>query len=168
MRPLSPGAYAERVTPDEIMGRAIALADENVRAGRGGPFGAVVVRAGVVVAEGTNLVTSTNDPTAHAEVVAIRNACRALQSFRLTGCEIYASCEPCPMCLGAVYWARLDRLYFAAGREDAEHAGFDDSHIYRELGVDLTARALPTARLLADAGRVVLERWRVTPGKVAY
>jgi tRNA(Arg) A34 adenosine deaminase TadA len=156
------------VTADELMQRAIALADENVRLGCGGPFGAVVVRDGVVVAEGTNLVTSTNDPTAHAEVVAIRNACRALATFRLAGCELYGSCEPCPMCLGAVYWARLDRLWFAAGREDAERAGFDDSHIYREIGVGLSARAIPTARLLTEAGRVVLERWRVTPGKVEY
>lgn len=153
---------------DDFMRRAIALADENVRAGRGGPFGAVVVRAGTVVAEGTNLVTSTNDPTAHAEVVAIRNACRALADFRLAGCEIYASCEPCPMCLGAVYWARCDRLYFAAGREDAEHAGFDDSHIYRELAIGLAARAIPTARMLTDEGRVVLERWRATPDKIDY
>lgn len=156
------------MTPDDFMRRAIALADENVRAGRGGPFGAVIVRAGAVVAEGTNLVTSTNDPTAHAEVVAIRNACRALADFRLTGCEIYASCEPCPMCLGAVYWARCDRLYFAAGREDAEHAGFDDSHIYRELGVGLAARAIPTARMLTEEARVVLERWRTTPEKIDY
>jgi guanine deaminase len=150
------------------MRRAIALADANVRAGRGGPFGAVVVRDGAIVAEGTNLVTSTNDPTAHAEVVAIRNACRALADFRLAGCEIYASCEPCPMCLGAVYWARLDRLWFAAGRDDAERAGFDDSHIYRELAVRLDARAIPTARLLVDDGRAVLDQWRVTPGKIDY
>jgi guanine deaminase len=153
------------VTSDDFMRRAIALADANVSAGRGGPFGAVIVRAGAVVAEGTNLVTSTNDPTAHAEVVAIRNACRTLADYRLTGCEIYASCEPCPMCLGAIYWARCDRLYFAAGREDAERAGFDDSHIYRELGVGLASRAIPTARTLTEEGRVVLERWRVMPGQ---
>lgn len=156
------------MTADDFMRRAIALADDNVRTGRGGPFGAVVVRDGEVVAEGTNLVTSTNDPTAHAEVVAIRNACRALADYRLTGCEIYASCEPCPMCLGAVYWARCDRLYFAAGRDDAERAGFDDSHIYRELGVGLAARAIPTARMLAEEGKLALERWRVTPGKIDY
>ena len=156
------------MTPEELMRRAIALADENVRAGRGGPFGAVVVRAGVIVGEGANEVTTTNDPTAHAEVVAIRNACRALGDFRLAGCEIYASCEPCPMCLGAVYWARLDRLWFAAGRADAEHAGFDDSFIYSEIAADLDARAIPTARLLIEPGRAVLERWRVTPGKVEY
>lgn len=153
---------------DAFLRRAIALADENVRAGRGGPFGAVIVRAGVVVAEGSNLVTSTNDPTAHAEVVAIRNACRTLADFRLQGCEIYASCEPCPMCLGAIYWARLDRLWFAAGRADAEHAGFDDSHIYREIGVAPDARRIPTSQRLTDEGRAVLERWSVTAEKIAY
>jgi tRNA(Arg) A34 adenosine deaminase TadA len=150
------------------MARAIALADENVRTARGGPFGAVVVRDGVVVGQGANEVTATNDPTAHAEVVAIRAASRALGTFVLAGCEIYASCEPCPMCLGAVYWARLDRLWFAAGRDDAERAGFDDSHIYREIGVAHEARAIPTARRLADAGRAVLERWVASPNKIPY
>ncbi len=150
------------------MRRAIELADESMRTGRGGPFGAVVVRDGRIVAEGANEVIATNDPTAHAEVVAIRNACRALGVFHLTGCEIYASCEPCPMCLGAVYWAHLDRLWFAAGRADAEAAGFDDGHIYRELAVAIDARRLPTARLLVEPGRTVLERWRITPGKVEY
>jgi tRNA(Arg) A34 adenosine deaminase TadA len=151
------------------MQRAITLADENVRAGRGGPFGAVVARAGVVVGEGTNEVTTSNDPTAHAEVVAIRNACRALATFRLDGCEIYASCEPCPMCLGAIYWARVDRLWVAASRDDAEQAGFDDSRIYKAIvAPDLDARGLPTARLLIEPGRVVLERWRVSPDKIEY
>ncbi len=156
------------MTADELMRRAIELADEGVRAGRGGPFGAVVARAGAIVAEGANEVTSTNDPTAHAEVVAIRNACRTLGTFRLAGCEIYASCEPCPMCLGAIYWARLDRLYFAAGREDAEQAGFDDGHIYRELGTAAAERTLPTSRLLVEPARGVLERWRVAPEKIPY
>ena len=150
------------------MERAIGLAEENVRAGKGGPFGAVVVRGGVIVAEGVNEVTASNDPTAHAEVVAIRAACRALQTFRLNGCEIYASCEPCPMCLGAIYWARLDRLWFAADREAAEQAGFDDRRIYREFGISPEARTLPAARLLSKAGRAVLERWRVTPDKIEY
>jgi tRNA(Arg) A34 adenosine deaminase TadA len=160
-----PGAAA---SADDLMRRAIALADENVTAGRGGPFGAVVVRAGKIVAEGTNLVTSTNDPTAHAEVVAIRNACRALGAFQLTGCEIYASCEPCPMCLGAIYWARPDRVWFAAGRTDAEQAGFDDSFIYDELPLPPAQRSIPTAQMLAAEGRVVLDRWRITPGKIDY
>jgi len=156
------------MTADDFMRRAIELADENVRAGRGGPFGAVVVRDGRIVAEGANEVTATNDPTAHAEVVAIRIACRALDVFHLGGCEIYASCEPCPMCLGAVYWAHLDRLWFAAGREDAEAAGFDDGHIYRELAVAIDARRLPTSRLLIEPARAVLNRWRIAPGKVEY
>jgi len=156
------------VTPAALMRRAIALADENVRSGRGGPFGAVVARDGVILGEGANAVTTSNDPTAHAEVVAIRNACRALGDFRLAGCEVYASCEPCPMCLGAVYWARLDRLWFAADRADAERAGFDDRFIYREIAADLDARRIPTARLLVAPGREVLERWRVTADKVAY
>jgi tRNA(Arg) A34 adenosine deaminase TadA len=156
------------VTPDDFMRRAIELADENVRTGRGGPFGAVVVRDGRIIAEGANAVTVDNDPTAHAEVVAIRNACRALGVFHLGGCELYASCEPCPMCLGAVYWAHLDRLWFAAGRDDAEAAGFDDGHIYRELAVAIDARRLPTSRLLIEPARAVLARWRVTPEKVEY
>jgi tRNA(Arg) A34 adenosine deaminase TadA len=156
------------MTADQLMRRAIALADANVAAGRGGPFGAVVVKEGAIVAEGTNLVTSTNDPTAHAEVVAIRNACRALASFQLTGCAVYASCEPCPMCLGAIYWARPDRVYFAAGRADAERAGFDDSFIYEELPRPYGERAIPTAQLLAAEGRVVLDRWKLTPGKIDY
>jgi len=101
-------------------------------------------------------------------VVAIRSACRALATFTLSGCEIYASCEPCPMCLGAIYWARLDRLWFAASRDDAEHAGFDDSRIYRELAAAVDARGLPTGRLLIEPARAVLERWRVNPDKIAY
>jgi tRNA(Arg) A34 adenosine deaminase TadA len=153
---------------DEFMLRAIELADRNVRMGQGGPFGAVVVRDGRVVGAGANEVTSSNDPTAHAEVIAIRNACRALATFRLDGCELYASCEPCPMCLGAAYWARLDRLWYAAGREDAERAGFDDGLIYRELTAASGDRRLPHARLLIEAGRDVLERWRVAPDKIPY
>ena len=150
------------------MRRAIALAEDNVRTGRGGPFGAVVARGGAVVGEGANEVTATNDPTAHAEVVAIRAASRALGTFELRGCEIYASCEPCPMCLGAVYWARLDRLYFAADRADAERAGFDDGFIYRELAASHGARTIATSRLLPEPARAVLDRWRVTPGKIPY
>ena len=153
---------------EEFMRRAIGLADRNVRMGQGGPFGAVVVRDGRVVGEGANAVTSSNDPTAHAEIVAIRNACRTLATFRLDGCELYASCEPCPMCLGAAYWARLDRLWYAAGREDAERAGFDDGLIYREVTAASADRRLPHARLLIEAGRDALERWRVAPDKIPY
>src|SRR3974390_2427459 len=116
-----------------FMREAILRAVENVRGGRGGPFGAVVVKGGRVIAAGTNTVTTANDPTAHAEVNAIREACRAMGTFQLTGCEIYTSCEPCPMCLGAIYWARPDRVYFAATASDAAEAGFDDSFIYDKL-----------------------------------
>jgi tRNA(Arg) A34 adenosine deaminase TadA len=118
---------------NDFMQRAIRLAIENVETRRGGPFGALVVRDGAIVAEGTNLVTSTQDPTAHAEVMAIRAAFRALQGFQLDGCEIYSSCEPCPMCLGAIYWSRADRVYDAGTREDAAAAGFDDALIYEQL-----------------------------------
>lgn len=118
---------------NSFMEQAIQLAVENVRSGRGGPFAAVVVKNGQVIATGSNRVTSTNDPTAHAEVTAIREACRALNTFQLTGCDLYTSCEPCPMCLGAIYWARPDRVYFAATASDAADAGFDDSFIYEEL-----------------------------------
>jgi len=156
------------VNHDDFMRRAVALADMNVRTGQGGPFGAVIVCDGRVVAEGANAVTVGNDPTAHAEVVAIRNACRARATFRLDGCELYASCEPCPMCLGAAYWARLDRLWFAAGREDAERAGFDDGLIHREIAAAPAARRLPHGRLMIEAGRAVLERWCVAPDKIPY
>ena len=124
------------------MARALALALENVRSGRGGPFGAVVVKDGEIIAEGMNCVTTTNDPTAHAEMVAIREACRKLQSFELPGCEIYSSCEPCPMCLGAIYWARPARVYFANSAADAAQAGFDDAYIYQELRVPYGERRM--------------------------
>lgn len=134
--------------------QTIELAVENVEQGRGGPFAALVVKDNRIIATGTNLVTNSNDPTAHAEVVAIRNACRELGSFQLTGCEMYASCEPCPMCLGAIYWARPTRLFFAAGQAAAAAAGFDDSHIYREIATPLSERSLPTQQLaLAESGQ---------------
>jgi tRNA(Arg) A34 adenosine deaminase TadA len=129
------------------MRRAIEIAAKNAEAG-GGPFGAVVVRGDVVVAEGVNMVTSTHDPTSHAEIVAIRRACQALLSFQLTGCEIYASCEPCPMCLGAIYWARPDRVYFSATRGDAAEAGFDDALIYNEVMRPPADRVIPTSSIL--------------------
>src|SRR5216110_363054 len=118
-------------TENGFMRRAIELSIENVRSGKGGPFAALVVKDGRIVGVGTNLVTSTFDPTAHAEVVAIREACRALAQFQLTGCEIYTSCEPCPMCMGAIYWAHLSRIYFATHATDASTVGFDDLLIYR-------------------------------------
>src|ERR1019366_8751043 len=132
-----------RLMNSAFMQEAIRLAVENVRSGRGGPFAAVVAKQGRVIATGANCVTSTNDPTAHAEVTAIREACRALSAFQLTGCEIYTSCEPCPMCLGAIYWARPDRVYFAATASDAADAGFDDSFIYEELKRKHSERRIP-------------------------
>lgn len=153
---------------DELMRRAIALSCEQLATGAGGPFGAVVARDGVIVAEGVNRVPSTNDPTAHAEIVAIRAACRALGAFTLAGCALYASCEPCPMCLAAIYWARLDRLCFASARDDAAAIGFDDARIYAELALPAAARALPTSRLLADEARAALAAWAAKPDKIRY
>lgn len=152
----------------DFLRRAIGLAIENVRLHRGGPFGAVIVRDGVVLAEGTNLVTHSLDPTAHAEIVAIREACRRAQSFDLKGCTLYSSCEPCPMCLGAIYWARLDRLVFASTRDDAAQAGFDDSFIYDQLPLPLDARSLPTASLLRDEGERAFQAWLQSPQRIAY
>lgn len=153
---------------NHFMQRAIQLAIENVRAQRGGPFGAVVVRNGAILAEGTNLVTSALDPTAHAEVTAIRAACRALQSFQLTGCEIYTTCEPCPMCLGAIYWARAGRVYYAGTREDAAAAGFDDAFIYDQLSVPPGARSIEMLPLMRAEAQAAFDVWRTQAGRVAY
>lgn len=150
------------------MRRAIELSLEMMRSGRGGPFGAVVVKGGAVVAEGSNQVTSSNDPTAHAEVVAIRRACQALNSFDLTGCEIYTSCEPCPMCLGAIYWARLGRICYANDRHDAAKIGFQDDFLYREIPLPPDQRAIPTLRLLQTEGWAVFEEWDRKPDKIQY
>lgn len=156
------------MTPESFMRRAIALATEKMRANQGGPFGAVIVREGEVIAEGWNEVTSGNDPTAHAEVMAIRKACQALGRFSLEDCEIYTSCEPCPMCLSAVYWARLKRMYYANSRADAARIGFDDDHIYREVALPIDSRSLPTERLLADEALAAFEEWRAKPDKLMY
>jgi len=156
------------MNPDDFMRRAIALSREKMDAGAGGPFGAVIVADGRIIAEGWNQVTSANDPTAHAEIVAIRAACAALDRFSLEGCEIYASCEPCPMCLAAIYWARLDRLYFANDRDDAARIGFDDDAIYREVALPIAARSIPTARLLPAEGRAALDAWEQKTDKVRY
>ncbi len=150
------------------MRRAIALSGAQSKTGDGGPFGAVVARDGRIVAEGVNCVTATHDPTAHAEIVAIRAACQELGTFTLAGCAIYASCEPCPMCLAAIYWARLDRLYFANTRTDAAAIGFDDAHIYAELARPIDAGAIPAVRLLADEARAALAAWTANPDKIRY
>jgi tRNA(Arg) A34 adenosine deaminase TadA len=149
------------------MRRAIEIALRNAESG-GGPFGALVVRGDEVVAEGVNQVTATHDPTAHAEVVAIRRACIALGSFQLTGCEIYCSCEPCPMCLGAIYWARPDRVFFAATRADAAVAGFDDDLIYSEVMRSPSERVIPTSSLLREEGKEPLLWWGRNPNRTPY
>jgi guanine deaminase len=150
------------------MRRAIELSLQMMRSGQGGPFGAVVVKDGAVVAEGSNLVTSTNDPTAHAEVVAVRRACQALGTFDLTGCEIYTSCEPCPMCLSAIYWARLSRIYYANDRHDAAKIGFRDDFLYHEIPLPLEQRAIPMQRVLQAEGWAAFEEWDRNPDKVEY
>ena len=151
-----------------FMREAIRIAMENAVTGRGGPFGCVVVKDGRIIATGANEVTGTNDPTAHAEVVAIRRACQALGSFQLEGCEVYCSCEPCPMCLGALYWARPTAVYFAATKEDAATIGFDDHLIYAELERPITARERPMQQLMRAEALAAFEHWRTNPDKVPY
>lgn len=152
----------------DYMRRAIALSREKMQAGAGGPFGAIVVLDGRVIGEGWNQVTSSNDPTAHAEVVAIRHACRSLSNFSLSGAIVYTSCEPCPMCLAAIYWARIARIYFANTQADAAAIGFDDQFLYRELALPNEQRSLPAQRLLADEARAVFAEWRAKPDKIPY
>jgi guanine deaminase len=152
----------------QFMRAAIALSVKNVRSGEGGPFGAVIVKDGEIIATGRNQVTSTNDPTAHAEVMAIRAACSILQSFQLAGCELYTSCEPCPMCLGAIYWARPDRVYFGNTKIDAAKAGFDDQFIYEELEQPLAERKLPMTQLLGEEAIVAFQEWTEKEDKVEY
>jgi tRNA(Arg) A34 adenosine deaminase TadA len=153
---------------EQFMRHAIRLAAGNVRLGGGGPFGAVIVRGGKVIGEGVNRVTATNDPTAHAEIVAIRDACHTLRRFDLRGAVIYSSCEPCPMCLAAIYWARLDALYYAATRQDAARAGFDDEFFYRQVSLPPEARSLPCRALLSEEGEEPFRLWREWPGKTPY
>jgi tRNA(Arg) A34 adenosine deaminase TadA len=150
------------------MRRAIALALENVRSGSGGPFAALIVKEGRVIAEGTNRVTLTNDPTAHAEVVAIREACRVLADFQLSGCDLYTTCEPCPMCLGATYWARPARIFYAATAADAAGAGFDDAFIYDELKITPSGRRIPMAQLLREDSLAIFSAWKQQKNKTPY
>ena len=149
------------------MRQAIALALENIRDG-GGPFAAVIVKNGALIASGTNRVTATNDPTAHAEVVAIRAACKRLESFQLDHCDLYTTCEPCPMCLGAIYWARPARVFYAATADDAAAAGFDDVFIYRELEVPHHERRIPMGELLRDEASAIFKAWLAKPDKMSY
>jgi len=153
---------------DKFMLEAIKKAEENIITGKGGPFGAVVVRDGKIIASVGNRVTSTNDPTAHAEVVAIREACKVLDTFDLSGCEIYASCEPCPMCLGAIMWSRIDKLYYAADRYDAARAGFDDELFYAELALPAEKRSLKPTQMLQIEANVVFAKWIDTIDKIPY
>ena len=150
------------------MRRAIALAEANMRGNHGGPFGAVIARDDQVIAEGCNRVTASLDPTAHAEIEAIRTACKALGQFQLRDCVIYTSCEPCPMCLSAIYWARLDRIYYANTRQDAAAIGFDDDFLYREIPRPPVERSVPAHRLLADEARGTFEAWRRKRDKIRY
>jgi len=150
------------------MERAVALALEKMHAHGGGPFGAVIVRDRKIIAEGWNQVTSSNDPTAHAEVVAIRQACAKLGAFNLPDCDIYASCEPCPMCLGAIYWTRFRRLYFANTRQEAARIGFDDEFIYREIGLAPEARSIPGTHLAIPGSEVPFAKWVAMADKTLY
>jgi tRNA(Arg) A34 adenosine deaminase TadA len=151
-----------------FMARAIELSIANVRSGSGGPFGTVIVKDGAVLAEAANQVTATNDPTAHAEVLAIRNACQKLRLFELKGCDLYTSCEPCPMCLGAIYWARIQRVYFGGLAEDAAKAGFDDSAIYGEITQPHAEREIPMIQMMRDEALVAFRAWEEHPGKIRY
>jgi guanine deaminase len=151
-----------------FMARAIQLSIDNVRSGKGGPFGAVVVKAGNVIAEGVNRVTASNDPTAHAEIIALREACRKLGVFQLKNCELYTSCEPCPMCLGAIYWAHVSRVYYGNVASDAAKIGFDDSMIYHEFKKPPAERGIPMVRMMHREALAAFQAWEEKPDKVQY
>ncbi|NOY49290.1 MAG: nucleoside deaminase [Chlorobi bacterium] len=152
----------------EFMDLAIELAGKNIDNRDGGPFGAVVVKNGEVIGKGCNHVTTNNDPTAHAEVVAIRDACNNLNTYELEGCEIYASCEPCPMCLGAIYWSRIGKLFYAATKDDAAKADFDDSFIYKEFCLPKDERSIPSVQLMRDKSIKVFDKWIESESKIPY
>lgn len=152
----------------QFMRAAIDLARQGMNSGQGGPFGCIIVKGDEIIGQGCNAVTSTNDPTAHAEVVAIRNACNHLQGHQLTGCELYTSCEPCPMCMGAIYWARPDKVFFGGTRFDAAFAGFDDSFIYEELNVPMANRRIPIVNIGREEAVKLFEEWIQKPDKMRY
>ncbi len=152
----------------DLIRKTIKLAQHNMRQGYGGPFAAIIVKDGIEIANGCNNVTTRNDPTAHAEVMAIRNACKKLNTWRLEGCELYSSCEPCPMCLSAAYWAGINKIWFSAKSEDACFAGFDDSHIYQELAKPAEQRKLDMSMLLPVEGKALLDEWITLPNKIMY
>jgi len=153
---------------NKFMRKTIRISIANVEKQKGGPFGAIVVKDGKIIARGSNQVTANNDPTAHAEVVAIRKACKALKTFQLTGCEIYTSCEPCPMCLGAIYWARPDKLYYANSKEDAAAIQFDDKFIYEEIAKPVSERKLFTQQILREKALEAFEKWKASANKIEY
>lgn len=152
----------------EFMRKAIALAKEGMEAEKGGPFGCVIVKDGKIIGQGSNMVLTSNDPTAHAEVVAIRDACKKLQHFQLEGCEVYTSCEPCPMCLGAIFWARPRKVFYACTKDDAADAGFDDDFIYEEIKVDPADRKIPMLNGMREESQKVFELWKKKEDKKVY
>ena len=156
-------AYSE-----PFLRETVRLSEEKMKAGEGGPFAALIVKEGKIISKGWNCVTSANDPTAHGEIEAIRKACVALKTFSLEGCEIYSSCEPCPMCLSAIYWARLDALYFAGSMDDAAEAGFDDRFFYNEVSKPWNSRTLKTEQALQNEAQKVFKAWIANPGKAEY
>jgi guanine deaminase len=153
---------------EALMQEAINLSIKGMENNEGGPFGAIVVKDGKIIGRGNNKVTSSNDPTAHAEVVAIRDACKNLGTFQLDGCIVYTSCEPCPMCLGAIYWARPDKVFYACTKEDAADAGFDDAFIYREIDSDYATRSIPFVQIGRPAATVAFEQWKSKSDKTEY
>jgi len=156
------------MTHEDFMRMAISLSEYNVKEGQGGPFGAVIVKDGMVLARSANKVVPTNDPTAHAEISAIRLACQELGTYNLEGCEIYTSCEPCPMCLGAIYWARIDKIYYANTKADAAAIGFDDHFIYQELDLPMDQRRLPITQLMRDEALNSFKLWSETENRTDY
>jgi guanine deaminase len=156
------------MTPEDFMREAIRLGEDAMRANRGGPFGCVVAREGAIIARGENRVTSSNDPTAHAEVTAIREACRSLGVFRLDDCELYTSCEPCPMCLAAIYWSHCRAIYYGNSAADAAKIGFDDSFLYHEIPKPLDQRKIPIQNMLAEKAWESFAAWEASPNKIEY
>src|SRR6185312_1116198 len=153
---------------EKFMNEAVLLSEKGINKNEGGPFGCVVVKDNKIIGRGNNKVTSTNDPTAHAEIIAIRDACSTLQTFQLEGCEIFTSCEPCPMCLGAIYWARRDVVYFANTRNDAAEIGFDDSMIYDEINAKMEERKIPLINLQSENAKHIFHRWKEKKDKMIY
>jgi len=156
------------MTNEDLMHHAIELSEKNIRINSGGPFGAVIAKDGKIISEGVNMVTVINDPTAHAEIEAIRNACKSLKTFSLEGCEIFTSCEPCPMCLAAIHWARIDKIYYANSRKDAASLNFDDDFLYNEIGKDVHERKIPMIRILEKEALEVFRIWENKKDKIHY